>query len=68
MGYCRFENTYRDFLDCVEALEEGDLTVSEDEREAYEMMLDLLDRFRDAPEPAVMLDWEPDTDDREEGE
>ncbi len=26
MSYCRFENTYKDFLGCLEALEQGSIT------------------------------------------
>jgi len=29
MSYCRFENTYRDFIDCVENIDNNDLSKSE---------------------------------------
>jgi hypothetical protein len=42
MSYCRFENTYRDFQDCLEALEnDGIESLSDNERYYAEKLLNL---------------------------
>jgi len=42
MSYCRFENTYRDFQDCLEALEnDGIDSLSDNERYYAERLLNL---------------------------
>jgi hypothetical protein len=31
MSYCRFENTYHDLQDCMESMDDDDLSTSEEE-------------------------------------
>ena len=46
MSYCRFENTYGDLKDCVEALEENKLEdLSDRERKFAERMKDLCKEY-----------------------
>jgi hypothetical protein len=55
MSYCRFQNTHKNLGECVDAmdemLEEGNFTLSKDERRAMDIMYDLcqvfLDNYRD---------------------
>lgn len=42
MSYCRFENTYRDMQDCVDALEEeGFESLSENEKHYAKLLVKL---------------------------
>jgi hypothetical protein len=36
LSYCRFENTYNDLLDCVEALDNSSIKRLEEEANQYE--------------------------------
>lgn len=49
LSYCRFENTSRDVIDCVEAIENGEMGVDIDsyEREGLEKLLDACERIVD---------------------
>jgi hypothetical protein len=47
MSYCRFQNTYRDLQDCVNALNDnGADTLSDDELAAARMMMQLCDHMQ----------------------
>ncbi len=49
MSYCRFENTSRDFEDCLEALEnEGFDSLSENEKHYAKKLLRLSKQFAEA--------------------
>ena len=49
MSYCRFENTYRDMQDCVDALEEeGFESLSENEKYYAKMLLKLSKELAEA--------------------
>ena len=51
MSYCRFENTYGDLEDCVEALEENKLEdLSDRERKFAERMKDLCKEYLELTE------------------
>lgn len=54
MSYCRFENTLRDLMDCLNAIEEEGLDTLESkyEREAAEDLVYTAKRFIDAYESA----------------
>jgi hypothetical protein len=41
MSYCRFENTYKDLMDCYEALCDEDTELSEEEIGYYHDMLEV---------------------------
>ena len=41
MSYCKFSNTYRDLMDCYEALCDEDNELSEEEVSAYYDMLEV---------------------------
>lgn len=46
MSYCRFQNTYRDLKDCVNALNDnGPDALSDDELAAAKMMMQLCDQM-----------------------
>lgn len=51
MSYCRFQNTYGDFLDCIDALEDFKLNSdNEEEKRAAEKMYYMCQRYMDAYE------------------
>lgn len=41
MSYCRFENTYRDLLDCYDAMPDGEENLSENEIMARRHLIEL---------------------------
>ena len=46
MGYCRFENTYRDLVDCLRALSDsGADSLSDRELQYADMMMQLCEDF-----------------------
>jgi hypothetical protein len=52
MSYCRFENTYRDLLDCFEALDEIGLVEYEKEANEHEKryikkIFELCEKFKE---------------------
>lgn len=51
MSYCRFQNTVRDFKDCLDALDGGEL-VSREEHAAAKRLIELAGEMagRDPPE------------------
>lgn len=69
MSYCMFSNTLRDLYDCYEALtgEDGeDHTLSEEEMEAYEDMVELCQKIVDWSERNTPHKEELGEDDEEE--
>lgn len=49
MSYCRFENTYSDLADCVDALEDNNIN-SESEHNYARRMYDLCQKYIDTYE------------------
>lgn len=46
MSYCRFENTYHDFVDCVEAIEYDDFEeLSDSEKRYAKLLYEACERF-----------------------
>lgn len=43
MSYCRFRNTYDDMKDCIKALEERNIHLSEEKEKAKEMIKSFLE-------------------------
>ena len=61
MSYCRFENTYRDLVDCQKHIDDGDLSDSE---KAY--AIKMLKVCRQMVKDDTMFDEEADDDEEEE--
>lgn len=55
MSYCRFQNTVADLEDCIEAIENGE-KLSPEEFQAYEEMVELVQRFNEAGTPDIQND------------
>jgi len=48
LSYCRFQNTYKDLLDCYNAMEDIDIDdLSESEKEYYQKLLTLCKNIND---------------------
>ena len=49
MSYCRFENTYRDLLDCFENMDDDDLSASETKfrKALVEVCMNIADQYRE---------------------
>lgn len=52
MSYCRFRNTYADFVDCLHALKEEPHDISPEELEYVKMLAGKAQRFLEAYEEA----------------
>ena len=72
MSYCRFENTYRDLVDCVNALEravqygesisESEMNYAKRMYEWCEQFVDLFDELQERDEEPEVIDEEDDED------
>ncbi len=61
MSYCRFQNTYRDLVDCRENLFDPD--ISEDDKMYRRLLIDVCrDIVNQAEEDAAMLDEDVEDD------
>jgi hypothetical protein len=47
MSYCRFENTYKAWTECLEALRAGDVDRASEREYAKRLLADVLDYCRD---------------------
>ena len=71
MSYCRFENTSRDFADCVNALDEmysndeSLSTLSDYERNSAERMYEMCKEYIDLYEQVSEIEDEEDKEDEE---
>jgi len=61
MSYCRFQNTARDFQDCLQAIDNG-CSLSPEEQEAMMRLVDMAYQLVDAAENGGLPSNEEDDD------